>query len=46
MPATTTTYGAYAIVNGKRVEVKNAKTYSEALALLKIKIAEVKGAKP
>lgn len=40
-----TTYGAYAIVDGKRVEIKYAKTYPEALKLLQVKIDAIKAAK-
>lgn len=40
-----TVYGAYAIVDGKRVEVKNAKTYTEAIKLLQAKIDAIKAAK-
>ncbi len=40
-----TKYGAYAIVDGKRVEIKDAKTYPEALRLLQAKIDAIKAAK-
>lgn len=40
-----TVYGAYAIVDGKRVEIKDAKTYPEALRLLQAKLDAIKAAK-
>lgn len=40
-----TTYSAYAIVDGKRIEVKSAKSYPDALAQLKAKIDEYKKTK-
>ena len=40
-----TVYDMYAIVDGKRVEVKDAKTYTEAMKLLQAKIDAIKAAK-
>ncbi len=40
-----TVYGAFAIVDGKRVEIKDAKTYPEALKLRQAKLDAIKAAK-
>ncbi len=40
-----TVYDMYAIVDGKRVEVKDAKTYIEAMKQLQAKIDAIKAAK-
>jgi hypothetical protein len=40
-----TVYDMHAFVDGKRVEVKNAKSYMEAIKLLQAKIDAIKAAK-
>lgn len=40
-----TAYSAYAIIDGKRVEVKSAKSYSDAIKQLEALIAKAKEAK-